>query len=136
MWNIRIDESLMVGNKNSDVKAPKLIYIEGRIWELAKSRAVRNFEWANNFEIWQFLNSIYHISNSKKILFWLFSKLWNYKICWFATLENCKNFQNFTILKIIKIYYWQTHKIIKFLKLYSFENKQILIFVLWYKFIS
>ena len=44
-----------IGNKNSKVKASKLIYIKRQILELSKSRTVQNIEWANNFKIFQFL---------------------------------------------------------------------------------
>ena len=39
--NLRVTK---IGNKNWEVIAPKLIYIKGQIWELAKLRVVRNFE--------------------------------------------------------------------------------------------
>ena len=39
-----------IDNKNSKVKTSKLIYIKGQIWELAKSRAMQNFEWGEQFQ--------------------------------------------------------------------------------------
>ena len=39
--NLRVNK---IGNKHSEVKASKLIYIKGQILELATSRAMRNFE--------------------------------------------------------------------------------------------
>ena len=92
--------------------ASKLVYIKGQILEFAKSRAMRNFEWAKNFRFWQFFKSNFDFTNWKK-----FYKLVNFKIgkignllfFYFGKFEkfhilfNFENHQNLTIFKTMKI---------------------------------
>ena len=58
--NLRVT---LIENKNWEIEALKLIYMQGQIWELAKLRVVWNIEWVNNSKVYQFLKPNFGFPN-------------------------------------------------------------------------
>ena len=117
-WSI-YEISTRIWNKSWKVKASKLIYIKGQIWELTKSRVVRNIEWMNNCKIANFGSQIFIFQIEK-----------NLEISLFSNLDNSKKFkfgksEKFAIWQILKIVDLENSKNVQFVKFQKISIQKI-----------